>query len=418
MGLTKRQMDQGVDRRYREKYFPAGHASKPKAQPTGDTSTARPTSTPLASSTTPKEATEGPAVAVPVGDLITSFSSLQIEPLAPDVEGAEAPPCPIASVPDEILVHILEDVASVDVAAFARLSLVCKKLAYLVSHEQRVWRRVCVGSKFGFPGMHHHWQKAIEWTALEGEFFEVKSDDPSTDDEPSAPKFLSREENDRRQYADKLALTLSLVPSAFPTWRAMFRSRPRIRFNGCYISTVNYVRTGVMSTNQATWGGAPIHIVTYYRYLRFFRDGTCISLLTTSEPADVVHHVTRDLLQSHRETPASSYLPSAMMRHALKGRWRLSSVLAEDGEDDIVGSSASQEPTEGYLYIETEGVGPKYTYRMDLSLRSAGKGARNNKLVWRGFYSYNKLTDDWGEFMLKNDKPFFFSRVKSYGFGE
>jgi F-box protein 9 len=93
-------------------------------------------------------------------------------------------------------------------------------------------------------------------------------------------------------------------------------------------------------------------------------------------------------------------------------------VLAEDGEHDIVGSSATQNPTEGDLYIETEGVGPKYTYRMDLSLRSAGKGARNNKLVWRGFYSYNKLTDDWGEFLLKNDKPFFFSRVKSYGFGE
>ena len=39
---------------------------------------------------------------------------------------------------------------------------------------------------------------------------------------------------------------------------------------------------------------------------------------------------------------------------------------------------------------------------MDLSLgnagRSAGGGARNTKLVWRGFWSYNRLTDDWAQF--------------------
>ena len=62
----------------------------------------------------------------------------------------------------------------------------------------------------------------------------------------------------------------------------------------------------------------------------------------------------------------------------------------------------------------------KYMYRMDLALRNAGRGtgSRNTKLVWRGFYSYNRLTDDWAEFGLRNDKPFFFSRVRSYGMGE
>lgn len=73
---------------------------------------------------------------------------------------------------------------------------------------------------------------------------------------------------------------------------------------------------------------------------------------------------------------------------------------------------------EGDLTVETEGVDPKYMFRMDLSLRTAGKAARNNKIVWRGFFSYNKLTDDWAEFTLKHDKAFFFSRVRSYGLGE
>lgn len=103
------------------------------------------------------------------------------------------------------------------------------------------------------------------------------------------------------------------------------------------------------------------------------------------------------------------------MRDAFKGRWRLSSAL--DADSNL--AEKQVEDVEGDVYVETEGVGyPKYTYRMDLSLRSAGKGARNNKLVWRGFWSHNSLTDDWGVFELKNDKPFLFSRVKSYGFGE
>ena len=42
-------------------------------------------------------------------------------------------------------------------------------------------------------------------------------------------------------------------------------------------------------------------------------------------------------------------------------------------------------------------------------------GARNNKLGWKGFFSYNTLTGDWAEFTMRNTKPFFFSRVKSYG---
>lgn len=422
-------MDHGVDRRYREKYFPAGSQAKAAASAspappitapfTGTTRTSQPAAT---STQPPPDA--APSQPQPVGDLIASFSNLQIEPLAPDVEGAEAPPCPIASLPDEILVHILQDVAVSDVANFARLSLVCKRLAYLVSHEHRIWRRICVGDEVGFPTMHHHWQTDITWEALDGELVEVEAEDNDDQDnaESAQTVFISRSELQRRQHADKVALTLNLVPSPYATWRTMFRSRPRLRFNGCYISTVNYIRTGVLSTNQATWGGAPVHIVTYYRYLRMFRDGTCISLLTTHEPADVVHSLTRELLHLHRDSSASAYLPSAMMRYALRGRWRLSSALSDFGEDDddvAQGSSNTKtEDPEGDLYIETEGVGSKYIYRMDLSLRSAGKGARNNKLAWRGFYSYNKLTDDWGEFLLKNDKPYFFSRVKSYGMGE
>ncbi|KAL5091891.1 hypothetical protein Trisim1_002703 [Trichoderma cf. simile WF8] len=390
-------LDHRVDMSYREKHFPAGFAPA-KATPSSSGAVTEPPPSASQKPAAPTTAEEEPQP-LTLEELISSFSGLKIEGAPPIIENTPPPPCPISNLPDELLVHILSDVAVADVGDFARLSLVCKRFAYLVATEQRIWRRVCLGTEFGFTSMPRHWQKTVEWEQLEAQ------------EEADEDGFLvSMREVEERRLADALSLTTSLHDTAvYPSWKNMFRTRPRIRFNGCYISTVNYIRTG-QATNQAVWGGDPYLIVTYYRYLRFFRDGTAISLLTTTSPADVVHHLTPELLKLHREAP-HAHLPSAMMNDALKGRWRQSSALDYPDNTD-------PKEQESDLYVETEGVSAKYMYRMDLSLRSAGKGTRNNKIVWRSFRSYNKLTDDWADFQLKNDKPFFFSRVKSYGVGE
>ncbi|OAQ76498.1 F-box domain-containing protein [Purpureocillium lilacinum] len=473
-------LDHRVDKRYREKHFPASSSTKPaQAAATTPSSTA-------AAQAPPPQAPSGKgedAAAEPLStpDLIASFAALTIEPLPPHVDGDPPPPCPIAALPSELLVHILADLAADDPAALATgAALACKRFAYLAATEQRLWRRVALGSRWGFAGMHYYWARAIEWEPLEEEDVvlgpdearELLGDDDDDDsglvhdlgtDGGTTALVITAEELRRRRARTQLRLTTSLVPSAaYPSWRDLFRGRPRIRFNGCYISTVNYVRTGQMSTNQATWGGAPVHIVTYYRYLRFFRDGSCISLLATDPPRDVVHHLTREaLLQArerldhhhhhyhHRDRDQAHVLPSSatFMRKALKGRWRLSAslrrpspgrdvphhhhqraasavdaaavVTKDKPSEDAAAAAADADEFEGDVFVETEGlVGTKYTYKMDLALRSAGKGTRNNKLVWRGFWSYNKLTDDWAEFQLRNDKHYFFSRVRSYGIGE
>ncbi|KAL8946037.1 MAG: hypothetical protein Q9222_007510 [Ikaeria aurantiellina] len=199
----------------------------------------------------------------------------------------------------------------------------------------------------------------------------------------------------------------------------MLRTRPRLRFNGCYISTVNYHRPGAASTATHITYTSPVHIVTYYRYLRFFRDGSCISLLTTAEPMDVVHHLTKENMHSHHKS--DSMLPSAVMKYALRGRWKLSGnpyhIAAAAGE--AAEGNDTTEAAEGDVHIETEGVDPKYMYKMQLALRSAGHagGTRNNKFVWKGFWYYNRLSDDWAAFTLRNDRAFFWSRVRSYGLG-
>lgn len=380
---TACQMDPRVLQSYKNKHFPAptGPSKAPKINPSN------------VSETVPNPAhhsLDGPPPSVT--DLIAGFSSLAIERAPPQIEGMPAPPCPIAELPEEILVHIFTNLAITDVSSFVRLSLVCKRMAYLVSTEEQIWKRICHGSEIGFGAMHYQWRRDILGEPLEAEPSEfIDSDEETADAIP-----LSNQEITDSLYADYTS-----------SWYKMFRARPRIRFNGCYISTVNYIRAGQALQSQFTWN-SPVHIVTYYRYLRFFRDGTVISLLSTAEPVDVVHHLTKDLASTHRGG-GGAHLQSNAMRQALRGRWRLSTL----GDIPETGLKES----EGDVFIETEGVNERYMYRMRLSLRNAGKVARNNKLVWQGFWNYNILTDDTGEFPLKNDKPFFWSRVKSYGNG-
>jgi F-box protein 9 len=375
-------MDHRVDQKYKNKHFPPSYF---RSKPTNP----NPSNAAVTVPNPDHHSLDGPPQTIK--QLIAGFASLNIEPAQPAIEGAPAPPCPLAELPEEILVHIFQELAIVDVASFVRLAQVCKKMAYLVASEEQIWKRVCLGSEVGFGAMHYQWQREV----LGGPLKEDSTDLDEDFEELEPP--LSKE-----------AITEALFHAGYSaSWHLMFRLRPRIRFNGCYISTVNYIRPGQASPNQVTWN-SPVHIVTYYRYLRLFRDGTVISLLTTSEPADVVHYLTKELQETHRNG-AAAYLPSIVMQYALRGRWRLSTVV--DNPD------ADLKDAEGDVFVETEGASSKYMYRMKLSLRSAGKGARNNKLVWQGFWSYNLLTDGSAEFTLRNDKAFFWSRVRSYGEG-
>lgn len=192
------------------------------------------------------------------------------------MEGKKPRSCPLAALPQEILSEVLGQTAVVDVAAFSRLSLVCKRLAYLVATEDRIWKGVCYGHEYGFNAMKYAFTCTIKGAP-------IPQDDGSDVEVPDMSSLtLSK--------AVKPELKLPLTP-AYPSYLDMFRRRPRVRFTGVYISTVNYVRPGAASPNLVTWN-TPVHIVTYYRYLRFYRDGTCISLLTVSEPSDVVPQFT------------------------------------------------------------------------------------------------------------------------------
>ncbi|KAL5120331.1 hypothetical protein ACEQ8H_001621 [Pleosporales sp. CAS-2024a] len=390
-------LDDSVDKLYKAKHFPPSYfeAGKKKTTALAAAASSSTSQTPAAipkpqdpnpsnaSETVPNTAHHSLyGLSAPLQSLISNFSGLSIQGEPPPTDLSSAPPCPIATVPEEILVEILEQVAIRDVASFVRLAQVCKRLAYLVATEDSVWKRLALGHEYGFAAMHYAWTCQVDGK-------------PLSDDDTGGILLGSDSEPDEAVQEVPQPNTQALVPSPYPSYRTLFQRRPRIRFNGCYISTVNYTRAGQASPTNITWN-SPIHIVTYYRYIRFLRDGTCISLLTTSEPQDVVPYLYVQHMHKHHGT-----LPSAPMKDALLGRWRLTGPHPEEDE--------------GTLMVETAGVTPKYMYKMVLRLGTAGRAAKNNKLTWQAYWSYNRLTDDWAEFGLKNDRAFYWSRVKSYG---
>lgn len=398
-------LDAKVHQTYKNKHFPA------KSKAGGP----NPSNAAVTVPSTAHHSSKEPKADLNFAEIIATSAKLPILGAEPMIKGDIPPPSPIKDLPQEVLLELLLHIAIIDPAAFARLALVCRKLAYYVFTEVSIWKRIVLGAEFGLAGQQYEFVTDILGRELIYQTFEVA---------PPRPLFEQ------------------MIFSKNEDWREVFHTYPRVRYTGVYISTVNYTRSGGASASQVTWN-TPVHIVTYYRYLRFFRDGTCISLLTTSDPMDVVHHLTQEnlaLVRASGKDVAQPHLaptnPSAVatgppqapmvplsaqnvMKHALRGRWRLCHPTTDSdlSANDIARRGGS---APGDLHIETEGAGPRYMYTMHLSLKSTARSrtsTKNNKLQWKGFWSHNQLTNDWAEFQLRHDKAFIFSRVKSYGLG-
>jgi F-box protein 9 len=290
----------------------------------------------------------------------------------------------LAAVPCEILLHILRYVAIADVSGFIRLSQVCRKLCHLVVAEESIWREVC---KKIFAKQAWDWKVSVSGNVLQAG--DVGVGDSENEDVGLGLGLFADEVVWQRPVDEEL------LPQYKNSWREMFSMRPRVRFHGVYISTCNYHRPGSHSGNSISWG-TPVHIVTYYRYLRFYPDGTVLSLLTHQEPSEVVYGFCKP-----SPTPAPGVgaptPPLSWAKNISYGRWRI-------------------HPS-GRIDVETCPPGmPQYIFCKRLRVQnirgSGGRAVRGSaKLAWAGFWSWNKLTDDLAEFEGRNDKPFIFSRV-------
>jgi F-box protein 9 len=82
-----------------------------------------------------------------------------------------------------------------------------------------------------------------------------------------------------------------LLPLYDNDWIKLWTKKPTLRRDGVYISKVSYVRPGLSSESY----NQPIHLITYFRYLRFLPHGKCLMITSHLHPKDVVPVFTRKL---------------------------------------------------------------------------------------------------------------------------
>lgn len=58
------------------------------------------------------------------------------------------------------------------------------------------------------------------------------------------------------------------------SWKRMFIEKPHLRFDGIYVSRNTYIKTGVAEWRVYN----PVHLVCYFRYIRFLPNGTYLFL--------------------------------------------------------------------------------------------------------------------------------------------
>ncbi|KAE8240697.1 hypothetical protein A4X13_0g7645 [Tilletia indica] len=84
------------------------------------------------------------------------------------------------------------------------------------------------------------------------------------------------------------ALLLALYKAHSSDWRTLYLEHPRLRMNGCYIAPCRYTRPGTSEHN--VWISV-VHVVEFYRSIRLFPDGSCLSLLSTEGPGETVRRM-------------------------------------------------------------------------------------------------------------------------------
>ena len=170
-------------------------------------------------------------------------------------------------------------------------------------------------------------------------------------------------------------------------WFSMFLEKPRIRFNGVYISRVNYMRFKnkaypfallINRSGEAETYYQPIHMITYFRYLRFYTDGTALMLTSTIEPQRIVRQ----------------------LNPTLKGTLKGFCFGYFEFDGTTVKLSLKDDDRKGY------------SFNFELKIVCV-KGKWQTKMEWVE-YNVEKIGSHSSVIPLNSLKPFHFSKVKSY----
>lgn len=241
----------------------------------------------------------------------------------------------ISSLPVEVFLHVLKWLVSsdLDFKSLERFGQVCKGF-YLLSRDQEVWKLACVKI----------WGSNIS---------------PTT------------------------------------TWREMFITRPRVNFNGCYISKINYQRYGENSFQDQFY--RPVQLVEYFRVIRFLPNGTIFMVTSADELQMSVNRLknSQNALQS---------------RDILKGQYHY--------QDSTILIVIKKHQSSQKFKRKPTNDDEMLTFFLELEIRDM-MNKKFAKLLWKHYAishirNGEELSSDFDLRSSAKYPPFYFSQVRSF----
>lgn len=179
------------------------------------------------------------------------------------------------------------------------------------------------------------------------------------------------------------------------TWREMFMTRPRVNYNGCYISKINYQRYGENSFQDQFY--RPVQIVEYFRLIRFLPNGKLLMMTSADELQLSVSKL-------------KNVQNSMQARDVLKGEYHFqdSTVLI------VIKKRQSAHQKFKRKVIDDDSV----TFFLELEIQDTNR-RKNTKLMWKNYTichlrNGEEMSSDFDLRSSSKYPPFYFSQVKSY----
>lgn len=150
----------------------------------------------------------------------------------------------ISELPHELILQICRYVIGqeLDLASLESMGMVCRGF-YILSKDSSLWRSICYST----------WGDNIL-------------------------AITSNQSNENIQGRENIVKPIN--------WRQLYLDKPRVNYDGVYISRTRYIRQGDVGFQDITY--RPFHVIRYYRYLRFFPDRRVLILTTNEEPERIV----------------------------------------------------------------------------------------------------------------------------------
>lgn len=266
----------------------------------------------------------------------------------------------ISNLPHDLLVKLIYYIVGqdFDLASLEQFGVVCRGF-YLLSNDQNVWRSICYNT----------------W--------------------------------DQESFSSKDAAPYQI------NWKQVFTLKPRLNYDGVYISRTRYIRQGDVGFQDITY--RPFHLIRYFRYMRFFPDRRVLVLTTNEEPERIIP-IFRQANDAKHFSPELSILEGTyefIQPNEIK-------ILAEKeflNVDQHEKASNRQNRQARFAWSRQTPLNQKFFMRFELET-SRNRPYRNNTLRWCEYSISAKFEagTEMTKFDLTQDSfpNLCFSRVKRF----